>query len=362
MPTTSLTDSTFAVSAIGGRTNAAGVAVADYTAEEARFASQILTEGYLTTGAFAVTPQTVAAMSVKVGSGTAKADYYVVDGDVGGQGRYVVRLDATSQTVTVPAADASQTRTDEVYLVVRDTVYDASSRALPTIGYRKGDLGGANPGPDAAWRASVLLARIVVAAGAQTIATVSDQRTAAAVAAPKMTLNGSDLAGLLAGKSATSHGHDPISSVMTSPARGRARWGSDVIHTVPNFTNTIVGFFIPQDGTGGDPLITRTTELPGDTFTLNASGIWAITATIRYNPGGPAGERYGAITLDGGVVTGHGGYGAGEPFTISLHTTCFIGAGGVIRVIAYQNTGATLYLTEQSGWRNIDFSLIRRTS
>lgn len=184
MATTTYSDTTFSLAAIGNRTDAAGVAVTDYTAEEARFAAQILTPGYLKpTTAFQVAAQDTPNMSIKVGSGTAKADYYVVEGQTGGQGNYVVRLDVTSLTVAVPAADASQARTDEIYLVVRDNAYDASARGLPQIGYRKGDLGGAAPGPDAAWGASALLATVSVPALETAIETanITDGRQAAAL-------------------------------------------------------------------------------------------------------------------------------------------------------------------------------------
>lgn len=182
MASTSYTDSTFSASVIGARTDNAGVAVVDTTAEEARLLGRMLNAGYLTpSNAFVVAAQTVPNMTVKIGSGTAKTDYYVLSGTVGGQGNYVARLDVTSQNVTVPAADASQTRTDEVYLVIQDNLYDTSARALPRIGYRTGTLGGANPGPDGTWTAYALLARITVAAAATSIVTgnISDQRTAA---------------------------------------------------------------------------------------------------------------------------------------------------------------------------------------
>lgn len=180
MPTTSYVTPTMGASVIGARTDAAGAAVTDTTAEEARFPAVFLTEGYLSpANSFKVAAQTVPDMTVKVGSGTSKTDYYVVAGEVAGQGNYIARLDVASQNVTIDAADASQTRTDEIYLVVRDNPYDASSRALPQLGYRRGDLGGANPGPDASWKASALLARVVVGAAVSSItnANITDQRT-----------------------------------------------------------------------------------------------------------------------------------------------------------------------------------------
>jgi hypothetical protein len=181
MATTTYTDSTFAAAIIGARTDNAGAAATDTTAEEARLLAAMLNAGYLTpANAFLVQAQASPNMTVKVGSGTAKTDYYVLAGTVAGQGNYLVRLDVASQNVTISAADASQTRTDEIYIVVQDNTYDVSSRALPRIGYRKGDLGGANPGPDASWTAYALLARVTVAAAATSITSgnISDQRSA----------------------------------------------------------------------------------------------------------------------------------------------------------------------------------------
>jgi hypothetical protein len=185
MASTSYTDSTFAAAVIGARTDSAGSAATDTTAEEARLIASILNAGYIApTGACQVAAQAVPNMTVKVGSGTAKVDTYVLAGTASGEGNYVVRLDVASQNVTVPAADASQTRTDEVYLVVLDNAYDSSARALPRIGYRTGTVGGANPGPDSSWKAYALLARITVAAAATTITSgnISDQRTASGLA------------------------------------------------------------------------------------------------------------------------------------------------------------------------------------
>lgn len=179
MPTTTLVDSTFAAATLGARTDNAGVAVADTTAEEARLIVSMFNAGYVTPAtSFVVAAQASPNMTVKVGSGIAKTDHYILSGTVAGQGNYIVRLDVASQNVTITAADVSQTRTDEIYLVVQDTAYDVSSRVLPRIGYRKGDLGGANPGPDTAWKASALLARVTVPAAATSITSgnISDQR------------------------------------------------------------------------------------------------------------------------------------------------------------------------------------------
>lgn len=179
MATTTLVDSTFAAAYLGARTDNAGAAVTDTTAEEARLLASVFNPGYITPGtSFQVNAQASPNMTVKVGSGVAKSDYYAVAGTVAGQGTYIVRHDVASVNVTITAADASQTRTDEVYLVIQDNVYDTSSRVLPRIGYRAGTVGGANPGPDTAWKAYALLARVTVGAAVTSItsANISDQR------------------------------------------------------------------------------------------------------------------------------------------------------------------------------------------
>lgn len=184
MPTTSYVNTTVAAATLGARTDNGGAAVADLTAEEARIAGAAgYTPGFLTADAFKVAPQSSPNMTVKLGSGSSKADHYVVSGALAGQGNYVLRLDVTSQNLTVPAADSSQNRLDEVYLVVRDNAYDSSTLVLPQIGYRRGDLGGAAPGADSSWRASALLAQIPVPAGATAISAVTDRRVSAGLAA-----------------------------------------------------------------------------------------------------------------------------------------------------------------------------------
>lgn len=243
MPTTSYTDSTFSADVIGARTDNTGAAVTDTTAEESRLLASILTGGYLKpTTAFLVAAQSSPNMTVKVGS-TAKTDYYVLAGTVAGQGNYLVRLDAAGQNVTITAANASQSRTDEIYLVIQDNLYDVSARALPRIGYRQGDLGGANPGPDASWTAYALLARVAVAAAATTItnSNITDQRVKSTV-----------LSSLSNTPTALADG----ASIATNAALGtyfRVTLGGN--RTLANPTNPTDGqrimWELIQDGTGG---------------------------------------------------------------------------------------------------------------
>lgn len=179
MVATSYVDTATGVRGIGARTTSAGAAATDFTAEEDRLINALLTEGAITTNAFKVNASS--GMVVTVGSGAAKTDLYAVAGDVAGQGVYVVRLDAATVNVTVPAADPALARTDEVYLIVADAAYDAGSVSLPRIGYRAGTAGGGAPGPDAAWKASVKLATIAVGAAVSSISAgnITDQRAQA---------------------------------------------------------------------------------------------------------------------------------------------------------------------------------------
>lgn len=177
--TTTYIDTTFSANAIGARTDPDGAAVTDLSAEEARFVSALYTEGAMSEDAFLVSAQAVPNMSVAVGSGVAKADFYCVPGQVVGQGNYLVRLDVTSQNVTIPAADAAQDRIDQIYLVVLDNAYDVTSKSLPRIAHRKGEVGSGVPGPDSVWKAASLLATISVPANAASIAAtaIADERS-----------------------------------------------------------------------------------------------------------------------------------------------------------------------------------------
>ncbi len=183
MPTTTVldgdgTDWTAGVSALGARTDNAGAAVTDWAQDEARLINHLLTEGFLTSGAFVVSDG-ASGMQVDVGSGTAKADIYVVEGDDAGQHPYLVRMDDTTVTVTLDAGDADA-RTDEIWLVVRDATYDGGSLTEAQLAVRKGDAGGGAPGPDGAWDAAVLLASIAVGVSASTVGAgdITDDRTA----------------------------------------------------------------------------------------------------------------------------------------------------------------------------------------
>lgn len=184
MPTTTYVDFAHSVYGIGSRTDSVGGAVSDVTAEDLRLALPGFSEGAVDDAAFLTAVSS--GMGLTVGSGSAKADRFVVAGEVAGQQAYTVRLDAVPVAVTVPAAEPASTRTDEIYLVVLDAAYDGNALGtasaplrLPRLGYRKGDAGGAAPGVDSLWKASALLATVTVGAAVTSItaANVVDART-----------------------------------------------------------------------------------------------------------------------------------------------------------------------------------------
>src|SRR5690606_12164307 len=115
-----------------------------------------------------------ANMSVDVGSGNADTDVAFVEGQVSGQGNYIVRLSPSSVNLTVPAADLANSRIDQVYLVVEDDAYDLSGKSPPRLAYRHGTprCSPQAPGPDSSWTAYLLLATVHVEASATSITDV----------------------------------------------------------------------------------------------------------------------------------------------------------------------------------------------
>lgn len=186
MASTTLQNVSLGIRAIGSRTDFAGGAVTDLSAEDDRLINMVLDEGFFGgADSFEVVAGSAATMNVVVGSGSAKTDLYCVAGEDAGQGNYVVRLESATETFALTAADGSLARKDEIYVVVLDDAYDSSGKALAVLALRTGDpdASPSAPGPDAAWDASALLATIDVPASAADIlaCTITDERIASAV-------------------------------------------------------------------------------------------------------------------------------------------------------------------------------------
>jgi hypothetical protein len=154
------------VFSIAGRTDSSGAAQPDTDQEEMRLlATMLLRQGIgpnaldLTPhpDAFKVRQDTGSNMQVRIGSGTAKRDLAVLRGAAAGQGVYIVRLDATEVTVTVPATDASTTFY-AAFLFVNDAAYSGdASRAYAQFEVLKG--AGSYPSARAQWSAALELWR-----------------------------------------------------------------------------------------------------------------------------------------------------------------------------------------------------------
>ena len=183
MATTSLKDVSLGIRDVGSRTDFAGSGVTDLSAEEDRFANIFLSEGIVEPDdALQVVAGGAATMNVVVGSGASKTDHYLIEGIASGQGNYLVRLEAATETFALSAADPSNARKDEIYVIVQDDAYDASNRVLPVLAVREGtpSPGPGAPGPDGAWKAYALLSTVDVPAAAADIlvCTFTDERVA----------------------------------------------------------------------------------------------------------------------------------------------------------------------------------------
>jgi len=191
------------VHAIGGRTDNTGAAAVDIDQEELRaLAGALLRQGLLANAldgtpnpnGYRVRQNTGTDMNVLVGSGTTKRDLYLLRGTVAGQGSYLVRLDAATKQVSVPATDPSLPARYGVYLFIDDAAYAGdASRAYVDIQCIRGTPNAAPVTPAAlsTWSASALLWEFQLAANAtavtntilDTAATGIDRRVSAALAA-----------------------------------------------------------------------------------------------------------------------------------------------------------------------------------
>lgn len=155
--------------AIAGRTDAAGAAAVDVDQEELRFLAVALLRQGLLNNALDMTPNpngfrarqnTGADMNVRVGGGTTQRDLYLLRGTLAGQGAYLVRMDATTVTYSVPATDAALPCRYGVYLFIDDTAYAGTAlRANANIQVLRGtpNASPTTPAASAVWSASALL-------------------------------------------------------------------------------------------------------------------------------------------------------------------------------------------------------------
>lgn len=170
--------------AIGGRTDSAGAAQTDIDQEELRLlAGGLLRQGMLSNAldgtpnptGWRVRQNTGADMNVRVGSGTTQRDLFVLRGTVAGQGSYLVRLDATTVTLSVPATDPTNPARYGVFLFIDDTAYSGTaSRARAGLQVLRGTpaVSPVTPTASAVWSAWALLWEFQLAAAATAVTDV----------------------------------------------------------------------------------------------------------------------------------------------------------------------------------------------
>src|SRR5690606_2529186 len=176
-------DGRVAAYVLQGRTDGSGVeAEGEHVdGQDLRLLSQFLTAGVKDAAAFQVRErQAGATMSVDVGSGTV-GDVAVLAGADPLQGNYIVGWPEAVTNVPIGAADLSNQRIDEIYLVVQDHTYDHNgANIVPRLAVRDGTPSSSPtpPGPDPSWKAYLLLATVNVAAGVTEIedGDITDER------------------------------------------------------------------------------------------------------------------------------------------------------------------------------------------
>lgn len=277
------------VATILGRTaSGASTGVADVDQEELRLATTaLLGPGYLpsmidqtaNTSAFNVRQDTGSNMQLKIGSGTSKKDGYVLLGTVAGQGAYIVRLDATTKTITVPATDATNPARYGVYLFIDDAAYSGTaSRAYAQVACIRGTPAGSptTPGPLSTYSAYVLLWEFQLAANATAVTNTildagTDQRKAAGlikgaggvVAAPVSLNNQTGIASVT----------DLTGMTFTFPAYSTRRYRADVY--VTNLSQQTANGTVILSITNASN--TTLAQVSQDCTTLTANGPLALT-------------------------------------------------------------------------------------
>jgi len=166
--------------AFQARTDDIGTPVDDADGEDLRAVLGILTPGIIAPAAgFRVSPDS--GLDITVGAGVAFTDLAIIAGQDLGQGQYLVRLGDALTTITIEAADLSNPRIDQIWVVALDDQYDSTGLVLARLAVTKGTPAASPsaPGPDAAWKAHLLLANVLVAAGVTVInaGDITDQRT-----------------------------------------------------------------------------------------------------------------------------------------------------------------------------------------
>jgi hypothetical protein len=112
-------------------------------------------------------------------------------------------------------------------------------------------------------------------------------------------------------------------------------------------------------------LVTRASNGAGHQFTLGATGLWTITATIRWASTSATGERYAGIHIPGASggtpLAGNGADPpANRPTTLNVALTRNFSSGSAVMVNLFNGTPAarTLEPHASGGWVRINFTYV----
>lgn len=140
-----------------------------------------------------------------------------------------------------------------------------------------------------------------------------------------------------------------------------AQYTAATAQSLGNLADTMIAFGTTNRATS---LLTQSAVTPGHRFTINRSGLWSVSATVRVAIGSGAGERYMQVrTTAGDVIVAQGQpvpSSAGAPSTLSVDRTRYIAAGTILEVTVWQASGATLNTDiGNPGWVRINLAWLR---
>lgn len=109
--------------------------------------------------------------------------------------------------------------------------------------------------------------------------------------------------------------------------------------SIPNNSSTKLAFANESIST---PLVTKTVSGVGHDFTLNRSGIWSVSVSMRMSSA--TGERHLSVADSAGDIAASNVIFAGVA-QLNVALTRYFGSGSVINFLMYQSTGGALNTT-----------------
>lgn len=147
----------------------------------------------------------------------------------------------------------------------------------------------------------------------------------------------------------------------TPGVTAHAQFSASSAQSVPTGIDTPCAFAATNTASTA---VTRAATGAGHQFTLNTSGIWAISSTIRYASTSADGERYAGIHLAGSGGDPLAGEGHNQDLqgtvTLNVAVTRYFASGAAIVVNLWQGTGGTRTLEPHAsgGWVRLNLALI----